>query len=390
MSVKQKSKFKWPDKLDIISWKGIVEGSRMNKGEDIYHDWGDILQNDTGMKVHIGGEYDAVDRYRWLGHLKLFDLTRGGPDETNRMLIADQRHCVRDGGPFPIRIAWVCSRGNVGFFTRGDSKIRTPHDIKPGTRICRITYVDTSIMMDGLLSWAQVRNDDVIWINVNNPTENCLAVVEGRADLGLSWPTLPTTAEAERNPYGINWIDLNSKDDPAGAKRFRDIDPMVIFGVMNIGVTSAIGHWGMIVINFEVTRADTSAELIYNLARWLDENYERFKDKHPVNKFRNRETFIEGIRHTFLPCHEGTIAYLKDIGLWTKAHEVRQAENKELVDRYAAAYKQCMWEADEKRIWVARENEEWVKFWNNYRKANLPEFKLFDDLPEIINKRWKG
>lgn len=382
MSVNQRNEFRWPDKLDIISWKGIVEKSRMNRGEDIYHSWTDLLETDTGMKVHVGGEYDNVDRFRWLGHLKIFQLTRGAPNETNQTLIADQRYCVRDGGPFPMRVVWVLSKGNVGFFTRGDSNIKTPHDIKPGTRICRMTYVDVSLIMNGLLSWAQVSNDEVVWINVNNSVENCLAVVEGRADLSLSWPTLPTTAEVEKNPYGINWIDLNAKGDPAGSKRFREVDPMVNFGVVHSGVASAIGHWGIVGINFEVTRADADAELIYNLVKWLDENYKRFKDKHPANLFRNRETFMEGLRHTFLPCHDGTVAYLKDIGLWTKAHEIRQAENKELVDRYAAAYKQCMCEADEKKIWVARENEEWVKFWNDYRKANLPEFKLFDNLPQ--------
>jgi hypothetical protein len=92
---------------------------------------------------------------------------------------------------------------------------------------------------------------------------------------------------------------------------------------------------------------------------------------------------MEGLQYTFMPCHEGLIAYLKDLGLWTRAHVLRQKENQDLVDRYAKAYKECMWLADEKRIWVARENKEWIKFWTDYRKANLPEFTQFDSLPKI-------
>jgi len=82
-----------------------------------------------------------------------------------------------------------------------------------------------------------------------------------------------------------------------------------------------------------------------------------------------------------MPCHEGLVAYLKDLGVWTKAHDIRQKENQELVDRYAAAYQECMRLADEKKIWVARESEEWVNLWQNRRKF-LPEFKAFFDLPE--------
>ena len=153
---------------------------------------------------------------------------------------------------------------------------------------------------------------------------------------------------------------------------------MVTFAPIHSGVASAVGHWGTTGFDLEQTRADTDPELVYHLVKWMDENYPRFKDKHPANRFRNRDTLMEDLRHTFLPCHKGLIAYLKDIGLWTKAHDVRQAENKDLVDRYATAYQQCMWEADEKKIWVARESEEWVKFWTDYRQANLPEFKPFD------------
>jgi len=367
--------FNWPEKLHVISGKDV--------GEDVSRSWGDLLQADTGMKVHVAGEYDKVDRFRWLGHLKIFHLTTVSPGETSQMLMANRRYCVRDGGPFPIRAAWVHSKGNSGFFTRSDSTIRTPHDIKPGTRLCHMTYGPATRVVNGLLAWAEVSPDDIVWVDVSNSVENYQAVIEGRSDLGFNFPTTPTMYEAEKNPYGLSWIDLNAEADPEGARRFLEWDPLVTFGPIHSGVDSALGHWGTVVIIFELTHADTDSELIYNLAKWMDENYPRFKDKHPLNRFRDRETLIEGLKHTFLPCHEGMISYLKDIGLWTKAHDVRQSENKDLVDRYAAAYQQCMWEADDEKIWVARESEEWVKFWSDYRKANLPEFKLFDNLPVV-------
>lgn len=376
----RKSGFKWPQKLHVISWKDKLNWT---DGEDIAHSWGDLLAADTGTKLHVAGEFDSVDRYRWLGHMKLFDLTVAAAVETKRMLSAEGHFCVRDGGPFPVRVTWVHSRGNSGFFTRGDSKIRTPHDIKPGTRINRMTFFGSQKVVDGLLAWAGVKPEDIVWVKVGSWEENCRAVVEGRSDLAFNYPNTPSAHRAEENPKGLGWIDLNAEADPAGARRFRDVDLIFTFAPMHTGVPSAIGHWGVTGINFEQTRADTDPALVYHLAKWFDENHPRFKDTHPVNRFRTRETLMEGLRYTFLPAHEGLISYLKDLGLWTKAHELRQRQNRELVDRYAAAYQECMWRADEKKIWVARENGEWVRFWDDYRKANLPEFKPFDDLPAV-------
>ena len=373
MTVKNNG-FNWPEKLHVISWKGV--------GEDVSRSWGDLLQADTGMKVHVAGEYDTVDRFRWLGPLRIFDLTAGSPGETSQMLAGDRRYCVRDGGPFPIRAAWVHSKGNSGFFTRGDSKIKKPQDIKPGTRVNNMTYVAAQRVIDGLLAWAGVTHDDIVWVDVNNSVENYQAVIEGRSDLAFSFPTSPTIAEAEKNPHGLGWIDVNADADPEGARRFREWDPLITFGPIHTGVASAIGIWGTVAVNFELTHADTDPELVYNVAKWMDENHGRFKDTHLENRFRDRETLLEGLRHTFFPCHEGMIKYLKEIGLWTKGHEVRHAENKDLVDRYAAAYQKCQWDADNKKILVARENEEWVQLWSDYKKANLPEFKLFEDLPK--------
>ena len=360
------------------------KASRMSyrgTGENIYRSWGSLLQADTGVKVHVAGENDTVDIYRWLGHLRLVDMAGIAPIEATHMLMGDGRYCVRDGGPFRVRVVWVYSKGASGFFTRGDSRIKTPRDIKPGTRICNMTYVSAMRNLDGLLAWAGVSREDIVWINVSNAVENYKAVIEGRADIASSYPSALIMLEAEKNPHGLGWINMNAKADPEGAKRFRECDPIANFGPVYTGVKSAIGSWAVTGINFEQTSADTDPELVYHLVKWLDENYPRFKDKHSSNRFRNRETLLEGLRNTFMPCHEGLIAYLKDLGVWTKAHDIRQKENQELVDRYAAAYQECMRLADEKKIWVARESEEWVNLWQNRRKF-LPEFKAFFDLPE--------
>ena len=193
------------------------------------------------MQVHIGGEYDTVYRFRWIGQLKIFDMTGGSPGETSQMLMADRRYATRDGGPFPLRIVWAHSRGNSGFFTRRGSPIKVPQDIKPGTRICDMTpYVAATRVFDGLLAWAGTDPKDIEWVPVHNSVENWKAVIEGRADLSFSFPTSPTQWDAYNTEVSTDWIDLNAEKDPEGARRFREWDPLVNFGpILPGGVPSA-------------------------------------------------------------------------------------------------------------------------------------------------------
>jgi len=374
----KKSSFKWPAELRVICWK---DNLNWKDSEEVAHSWGDLLSADTGTKLHTAIEFDSVDRYRWLGRMKLFDLTTAAAVETKRMLGAEGRFCIRDGGPFPVRIAWVNSRGNSGFIVRQDSNIWTPHDIKPGTRINRLVFYGSQKVVDGLLAWGNASPGDIVWVDVHSWDESCDAVIEGRSDVAFCYPNTPSACRAEEKAGKLNWLDLDARTDPEGAQRFRKVDPIFTFAPMHTGVASAIGHWGVTGINFEQTRADVDPQLVYNLAKWFDENYERFKDKHPFNRFRNRETLLEGLKNTFLPCHEGLITYLKEIGVWTKAHDVRQKENERLVDAYADGYLECMRQADVRKIWVARENDEWINLWNDYKKAKFKELVPFDGLP---------
>ena len=175
---------------------------------------------------------------------------------------------------------------------------------------------------------------------------------------------------------------MNAEKDPDGAKRFREWDPLVNFGaILPVGVPSAKGKWGTAGINLEITRANADPGLVYNIAKWFNENYARYTEGHPENQYRTLETLLEGLKHTYMPCHEGLITYLKELGVWTPAHDKRQAENIALVDRYIAEFRKVMTLADEKSIWVSPESPEWVEMWNDYKAKNIPPFILFEDLP---------
>lgn len=378
MSAKKSSRkeYRWPEKYRIITWLGTaVDGARS---------WADLLAEDTGMKIIVGGDTNTVNRFRWLGRVGLSQQTIGAPSETSQMIMADRKYAVRDGGPFQVRVLWMQSKGNAGFFTRGDSKIKTPHDIKPGTRITDMNpYVAATRVVDGLLAWAQVNHKDIAWVPVHNSDENIGAVIEGRADICFNMPISKQIQEAAKNPLGLGLVELNAEEDPEGARRFRELDPLVSFGkIPKESLAMVGGKWGTQGLNLELTNAREEPEQVYHIAKWLDENHHRYKDRHRENRFRIREWLMKALEETFIPVHEGLKMYLKDLGLWTVKHEKRDYQNLDVLTRYVDAYQKLIWAADDAGLEVRTENDKWVALWENYRNAYLPKIRLHDSLEE--------
>ena len=124
--------------------------------------------------------------------------------------------------------------------------------------------------------------------------------------------------------------------------------------------------------------ADRDPELIYNVVKWLDENYDRYKDAHPLNVHMTAENTLALAETSFWPLHDGTVKYLEEKGLWTTAHEARRQQNIDLLTRYVDAFAECMDMADEQGITVDATNEEWLEMWGNHKKQlNLPIPKMF-------------
>lgn len=370
-----RKEYKWPDEYHMVTWLGAAVNAA--------HSWADLLSEDTGMKMRIGGTTMTIDRFRWL-RSGLSQQTEGTPSETSQMVMADRKYALRDGGPFQVRVLWIKSKGNAAFFTRGDSKIKTPHDIKPGTRITDMNpYVAATRVVDGLLAWAKVRHEDITWVPVYSTEENIGAVVEGRADICFSMPAAEQNQEAARNPLGLSCVELNAEEDPEGARRFREWDPQVNFGIIPGEVLECIGgKWGTQGLNLEFTNAREDPEQVYHIAKWFDENYDRYKNRSVVNRFRTREWLMRALEETFVPVHEGLKIYLKDLGLWTAKHEKRDQKNLELLTRYVDDYQKTIWTADDERLDIVPENEKWVRYWEGYRDKNLPPIKLWANLDE--------
>jgi len=370
----RKSSWRWPSELAVIAGAGV--------GVAVARSWGEALSAATGIRVRVAPEDDVVSRFRWVAS-GLFHLTAGGTAKTRQMLVAEPKFARRDGGPFPVRVVWSQSHDNAGFFVRADSPIETVYDIKAGTRIAGMTQAGTSPILDGLLAWARVGKEDIEWVPTASIPDKTRMVMDGRADLSFGIPTSRPVIEAEAEPPGIRWIPLDAAADPEGARRFNEVDPLINFAPIINGVPSSLGVWGTCGTSLYTSRAGTDAEFVCHLARWWDENWEKYKDLHSWNKFMTRDLLMRELERTFIPCHDGLVAYLSDLGLWTDAHQRRQTANVALVERYCRAYQEALQLADEKLIMVGPDSAEWRELWEDYKQeARLPGFRVFRDLNE--------
>jgi hypothetical protein len=336
--------------------------------------WTTPLGDDTGMTVRIVAEDSHVLRYRWLkqnryfstfiesGHIK--DMTEGLSTWATRL-----------GGPFQVRAYW--SSGGIShgaYFVRGDSDIKTMQDIKPGVRVAYLTFAPAGrTVIEAALEWAGVDYADAVWVPANTVPAAVNAVMDGKADLTWLKPLSPIMYEAEASPHGVRWLSCNPSENPEGVQRFLKVFFVTTFEPMPAGPPSAIGAWGFGSMNFYGTSADSDPELVYNVTKWLDQNFYLYKDKQYRAGQMTIDNFMTAIDSTFAPVHEGSVRYLKEIGRWTEGNEARQQENLQLVTSYVEAYDSAIATADSRGIEIDPRNEAWMKLWEDTKeRLGLP------------------
>jgi len=245
-------------------------------------------------------------------------------------------------------------------------------------KIFYFSYVPTGKpAMEALLAWGQVDPEDVVWVPAGSIGANLRLLMEGKGDVAYAFTTLwGGWYEAEAGPHGLAWIALDTEADPEGAQRYLAIQTDTAFGVLTTGTPSAHGVPAMSRVSSYITRAESDPEFVYRLVKWLDENYDKYKDAHPQAEFMTIDFLMRVAETHFQPLHEGTVRYLEELGLWTPAHEARRQQNIDLINRWVEAYQATIDMADERGIEVTPENEEWLELWDSY-KEGLPVFKWF-------------
>ena len=334
--------------------------------------WTPVFTATTGVRARVLPAPTGYARTEWLnareGVLSLYQ-----PSDYFDQLDAVEGYATRIGGPSDTRAINVNLVTAWGYMVRGDSNIKTINDIKPGTRIA--FYTGSSFIvagMDALLAYAGLTRKDVTLVEIGSYGANTNVVVEGRADVTFTSPISGPSYQAEAGPHGIRWLEIPSRDkNPAAFDRYRKIQPGYVLVKTSAGVKSALGLQMDHAYQTNHVRADEDPEFVYQLTKWMDENYDKFKDKFTHAKMMSLASLVAYLEVGILePLHEGTIRYLKEKNLWKPQYQARHDKIVALAQARVTGYKAALEMATEKGMSTVPGNKDWVALWANYRKEH--------------------
>jgi hypothetical protein len=205
------------------------------------------------------------------------------------------------------------------------------------------------------------------------------AVIEGRADVTLADAVEPWVRQALESSQ-VRFLEL-AADDPQGAMRFRRFAP---FGKLSRApAETAKDARGLNVFLGTAClwcRPDFDSDLAYEFTKWCDSSYDLYRSRGAKLISYTRRAFRECLDVAMAPVHDGTVRYMKEIGLWTQADEARQKYNLRLMELYCQAWDDARKRAEQEGIRVSPANDKWVRLWQDCKKrARIPHYRQMTD-----------
>lgn len=275
---------------------------------------------------------------------------------------------AEEWGPQPIRMLWRGGNLFNGFFTKGDSMIKSPKDLK-GTKGAFIPGAATQNSMNqAIVAFAGLKKEDLQWKNFPSHPLAGQAVIDGAVD----WHSFGTTGdkptELASSPSGIRWLELDFKD-AEGWERLYKILPFVSKGLCDRGagitkekpvqtITYPYPLW---------TYGNKNEEAAYQYAKAIWASYDIYKSMHPELIYWDHKTALD-TSGCLYPFDNGTVKFFKEIGVWTKELEKFQNEQLEKENARMNLWNEAKKEAASKKIAIG--SPEFKKFWYNKLEEN--------------------
>ena len=364
--------FQWPSMLVVMA------GGTTAPGYVIALSWTPLHEQDTGATWRVVGAASSAERMQWLKDDKAqfytTDMHTAGEEVSVGM-----GYETKVAGTMRYRIAWPCHTQSFGACTFADSGIKTIKNIKPGTTFSVPTAAVTVMhFYHAFRRYLNMTEQQLLMLSFASFEGAYRAFSQGQAKLVCTEPAGPSTIEWMSSPHGLTFLDW--PEDKEAEARFREFLPDVPFAPVVMGPKEYLGIRMPALLWFAIAKAETDAEVIYRLVKWIDENNDRFKTRCIQCPFVTIQHLRNVADVATVPFHEGTIRYLREKGMWTAADDARQEYNVWLNDQYIKAYTTAMKLGEQKGIQILPTNKEWVEFWKNYKKEiGIPPVKIMTD-----------
>lgn len=368
----QQAALKWPPMLRVSTPGTQSSVFAVSNG------WGPKFTASVGANIRVIPEDNELRRY--------VRFTDGKEYELHSQSISDMAQAIQgEAGyavvrAFPTRAAWHIADTPWGFVTRGDTKYKTIYDLKQkGVRVALSTQSPPMMVavregLPAFLGWTpEEAAKNWTFIPAGSYAENCRSITDGKADVAWVSPISPVTFEMEAHPQKLRWLPMVAKDKD-GWKRWLDSRPTTIPMVLDYGAPSARGL-DMLSSNFIYwTRPDQDQEMVYQMAKWFNEQFNNYKDVHSAAERMALSHFRSYLNHAPLPVAEGTIRYLKEIKKWTPADDKWNNDAIKLMDRWIAARNAALDEAQAKGMKLQWDDKDFRAILEKHT-AGIPAFR---------------
>lgn len=364
--------FKWPAMLRIATPTTQSASFASTNG------WGPILQKEVGVNVRVVPEDSEIRRYSRFALQKEFELVSTSIAEVAYSLRGESGYAVMPAAA--QRVVWHHNDTPWGIVTRGDSKYKTIYDLKQkGVRVAVSTQSPPMMVamqeaIPAFIGWTKEEAAaNWTYIPVGSYPENCRTVTDGKADVAYVTPISSITFEMEAHPQGLRWLALPASDK-AGWDGYLNLRPTAIPSTIDFGVPSAKGVESIASNFIYWTRPDVDQELVYQMAKWFHTRFDTYKGVHAIAKRMSIEHMRKFLDRSAFPVAEGTIRYLREIGMWTEADDQWNQQQLELMERWIAARNAVLKEAKEKKIKIHWQDKEYLDLLQKHTK-DIPVFR---------------
>ena len=277
----------------------------------------------------------------------------------------------RAWGPQDLRYMWIAQHPGCPLAVRGDSNIHKLADLK-GKRVpfipgaAAVNVAVESFLRAGGLTWK-----DVVRVEVPSYGAAAKAVISGKVDTCYYNVTGGAMYELEASPYGIRYLSPPASDKKAW-KAMTSILPFYAPCKSTIGAgVSKAKPADTITYPYPlfVSYVDLPDNVAYMITKATNESYADVSKKDTSGKMElcwpmaaNMALFKSG---KCWPLHNGTIKYLKEIGVWNaeyaKINDEAISHHKKVKD----LWKKTLAEASAQKI----SDKDFTAFWLKKRAA---------------------
>ncbi len=272
----------------------------------------------------------------------------------------------RNWGPMPIRLVLMSvGLSNQAVAVPADSGIHEIHELK-GKRIPFVRGAPSlNVSTEAMLACGELTWDDVEVIEFPGYAAMWNGIVDGHIDLAYATTVSGPSRKLEASPKGIRWLPVPHYDTGCW-ERLLKVAPYFTPHIATRGAAISVekSHEGATYpYPLLMTFAEQDHDLVYNLARAINEGYDEHKNSDPgsIGWAIDRHIF-----NWVVPFHDGAVAYLKSLGVWTDAID---AHNQKLILRQKVL--SAAWQ--ELESLELESDEEHSEFWMRLRAHRLRE-----------------